>query len=108
MVDSLSNMFLTTPVHEWNNRTRSFDVPDYVVSFSGIVCSALSLTLDDGTVDTLAQFLLDLFGVEPEFQDFILNDYLPEVTQGRGYPGPTNSLFKAGLMCFSLGRSPLT
>lgn len=81
MVESLSNMFLTTPVYEWNNRTRSIDVPDYVVSFSGIVCSALSLTLDDGTVDVLAQFLLDLFGVEPEFQDFILNDYLPEVTK---------------------------
>ena len=81
IVDSLSNIFLTTPVYEWNNRTRSFDVPDYVVSFSGIVCSALSLALDDGTVDVLAQFLLDLFGVEPEFQDFILKDYLPEVTQ---------------------------
>ena len=79
MVDSVSDMILTTPVQEWNNRTRSIDVPDYVVSFSGIVCSALSLALDDATVDALAQFLLDLFGVEPEFQDFILNDYLPEV-----------------------------
>ena len=79
MVDSVSDMFLTKPVQEWDNRTRSIDVPDYVVSFSGIVCSALSLALDDATVDALAQFLLDLFGVEQEFQDFILNNYLPEV-----------------------------
>ena len=35
--------------------------------------------MDDATVDKLAQFLLDLFGVEAEFQDFILNEYLPEV-----------------------------
>ena len=83
MVDSVSDMFLTKPVQEWDNRTRSIDVPDYVVSFSGIVCSALSLALDDATVDALAQFLLDLFGVEQEFQDFILNDYLPEVRHPR-------------------------
>ena len=84
MVDSISDMILKTPVQEWDNRTRSIDVPDYVVSFSGIVCSALSLALDDTTVDALAQFLLDLFGVEPEFQDFILNYYLPEVRRNRG------------------------
>ena len=83
MVDSVSDMFLTKPVQEWDNRTRSIDVPDYVVSFSGIVCSALSLALDDATVDALAQFLLDLFGVEQEFQDFILNYYLPEVRHPR-------------------------
>ena len=58
---------------------KGIDVPDYYLTFAAIVSSAFTLTFNDSVVDSLAPGLLDLFGLEPELQEFILDEYIPEV-----------------------------
>ena len=79
MTSSISDMFINKPVYEWKNHIDDIDKPDRFLIFSGIVSSACSLALNDDTFDSLAPILLELLGVEEEFQDFILNEYIPEV-----------------------------
>lgn len=79
MTSSILDMFINMPVYEWKDHLDGIDKPDRFLIFSGIVSSACTLALDDDTFDTLAPILLDLLGVGEEFQDFILNYYIPEV-----------------------------
>ena len=79
MAQSVTDMFLDKPVYEWDSHVQGIDVPDYYLTFAGIVSSAFTLTFNDSVVDSLAPVLLELFGLEPELQDFLLNEYIPEV-----------------------------
>ena len=98
-------MFLTMPVNQWRSHFKAMDRPPYDLTFASIICSILSLTLDNqqidnifqevtqpfkdlgslisiiehGTVDFLVPALMDLFDIKQEQRDFILNQYLPEV-----------------------------
>ena len=81
MTSSILDMFENKPVYEWKAHIDDIDKPDRFLIFSGIVSSACSLALNDDTFDSLAPILLELLGVTEEFQDFILNDYIPEVHQ---------------------------
>ena len=83
MTTNILEMFINKPVYEWKNHIDGIDKPDRFLIFSGIVSSACSLALNDDTFDSLAPILLELLGVEEDFQDFILNDYIPEVKQSR-------------------------
>ena len=85
MAQSVSDMFLEKPVYEWDSHMKSIDVPDYYLTFAGIVSSAFTLTFNDSLVDALAPVLMGLFGLEPELQDFILNEYIPEVRPKSGH-----------------------
>ena len=79
MADSISDMFLTEPPYKWQNHSKSIKTPNYFVTIPSIATTAFSVGFDDSVVDTLAPFLLNLFGIEQEDQDFLLNEYIPEV-----------------------------
>ena len=105
MARSMSDMFLTMPVNQWLSHFTAMDRPEYELTFSAIVTSMLSISLDNqqlinifrevtppfldcgsltsflkhGTVDFLAPVLMDLFDLKEEQRDFILNQYIPEV-----------------------------
>ena len=81
MTSSILDMFMNKPVYEWKTHIDDIDKPDRFLIFSGIVSSACSLALNDDTFDSLAPIFLELLGVDEEFQEFILNDYIPEVRE---------------------------
>ena len=64
---------------------KGIDVPDYYLTFAAIVSSAFTLAFDESLVDSLAPVLLELFGLKPELQDFVLNEYMPEVSKRKRY-----------------------
>ena len=104
---SMSDMFLNMPVDQWLDHIKVINqsLPEYEVTFAAIVSSILSFSFDHqelrkifqkvdrpfktfdslisflkyGTVDILVPVLMDLFGIEQEQKDFILNQYIPEV-----------------------------
>ena len=102
----MSDMFLTVPVYNWDTHFTTIDLPDYEVTFAAIIASGMSLSFDNhelsnilhkvrvpvvkldsllsfikyGTVDSLAHILMGLFDLKGGLQDFILKQYLPEVS----------------------------
>ena len=102
---SMSDMFMEKPVNEWLSHFKAMDIPDYQLTFSAIVTSIMSLTLDNqllgniykertkpfqefgflisnikhGPTDFLVPALMELFDLKQGEKDFILNQYLPEV-----------------------------
>ena len=99
-------MFLTVPVYNWDTHFTTIDLPDYEVTFAAIIASGMSLSFDNhelsnilhkvrvpvvkldsllsfikyGTVDSLAHILMGLFDLKGGLQDFILKQYIPEVS----------------------------
>ena len=80
MANSISNMALTMPVTEWEYHIENIDVPDFFITFGGLLSSAFTLAFEDDLVDALAPFLMDLLSMPEELQDFILDEYIPEVS----------------------------
>ena len=81
---------------------KSIDVPDYYLTFAAIVSSAFTLTFNDSLVDSLAPVLLEVFGLEPELQDFLLNEYIPEVSP------KSEAFYYAVCTCKSINHQMLT
>ena len=79
MSASISDMFLTEPPYKWQNHSKSIHTPNYFVTIPAVATTAFSVGFDDGVVDSLAPILLNLFGIGQEDQDFLLNEYIPEV-----------------------------
>ncbi|XP_023321882.1 uncharacterized protein LOC111696503 [Eurytemora carolleeae] len=104
----LTELFITTPVENWTQAILDLDVPDYYLTFSGLVCTFFTLLLDDTLADilipelmnlfnlclvctfftlllddTLADILIpelmNLFNLPEEQREFIFNFYLPEI-----------------------------
>ena len=57
------------------------DTPDYMLTFSGLVCTLLTLQLPEDQVDTIVLPLMDAFGLPDEARAFIFDHYLPEASQ---------------------------
>ena len=79
MSASISDMFLTEPPYKWQNHSKSIHTPNYFVTIPAVATTAFSVGFDDSVVDTLAPILLNLFGIGLDDQDFLLNEYIPEV-----------------------------
>ena len=79
MAGSISDMFLAEPPYKWQNHSKSIHTPNYFVTIPAVATTAFSVGFDDSVVDALAPILLNLFGIDQEDQDFLLNEYIPEV-----------------------------
>ena len=77
-------MFLAEPPYKWESHSKSLDTPSYFVTIAAVGTTAFSVGFGESVVDTLAPILLDLFGVGQEEQEFLLNEYIPEVDIGLG------------------------
>ena len=80
MARSISDMFISMNVTEWESHIEGIDKPDYYISFAAIVSSTLTLAYPEAVVDRVAAALFDLFSVEQDVRDFITKDYLPEAS----------------------------
>ena len=83
MARSVSDMFITKNVTEWESHIEAIDKPDYEISFAAIVSSTLTLAYPDPIVDRVATTLFDLFGVDQDIRDFITQDYLTEASKAK-------------------------
>merc|ERR1711915_649769 len=75
-VRDLSFMLQTAPVNDWKQGIAELDTPDYMLTFSGIICTLLTLQLPDSEVDWILPSLIDLFNLPEEARTFIFNHYL--------------------------------
>ena len=106
IASKMSDMFLELPVFNWETNFTTIDMPDYEVTFAAIIASSMSLSFDNhqlsnillqvrapvmkldsiitfikyGTVDSLTNVLMHLFVLKEGLQDFILYQYIPEVS----------------------------
>ena len=76
----LTEMIRTQPVNMWLETLNGLDLPDYMTSFAGIVCSVLTFTFEDEQVDSMIDTLATLFDIPEDIYNFMVNTYLPEVT----------------------------
>lgn len=79
LCDEFQSMYLSLPVENWHDHTNSFDIPDYYVSFAGIFSNVMTLAFPDEVVDQYAPLFMEAFGLKPEYQDFIMTKYIPEI-----------------------------
>ena len=80
---SISDMFTSKNVTEWESHIEAIDKPDYYISFAAIVSSTLTLAYPDAIVDRVVTLLFNLFSVDQEVRDFITKEYLTEVSYGK-------------------------
>jgi len=80
----LINMFSESPVDQWTDLILALDMPDYFTTFSGLVCTFLTLRLDSLSADLAIVTLMDLFKLPEEQREFILYHYLPELREAAG------------------------
>merc|ERR1719244_1772782 len=77
--EQLALMLQTAPVNDWKQGIAELDTPDYMLTFSGIICTLLTLQLPDSQVDVALPSLMDLFNLPEEARTFIFDHYLPEI-----------------------------
>ena len=75
----VTQMVRAEPVENWEAILDNLGLPNYYMTFSGIICTVLTVTFDDEQVDSLVDRLLTLFSIPEDIYDFIVNVYLPEV-----------------------------
>jgi hypothetical protein len=76
---SVLEMFMSKPIPEWKDHIVDLNLPDYYITFSGLVINSFTLAFDDATVDALVPILMDAFGIPEDQKTFILEQYIPEV-----------------------------
>jgi len=75
----LADMLRTEPVDTWTAGIADLDTPDYMLTFSGLVCTLLTLQLPQDQVDAIVPPLMDAFGLPEDARAFIFDNYLPEL-----------------------------
>merc|ERR1711970_598981 len=75
----LVDMLRTQSVDTWKDGIADLDTPDYMLSFSGIICTLLTLQLPASQVDTIVPPLMNAFGLPDDAREFIFDHYLPEI-----------------------------
>merc|ERR1712215_172152 len=75
----LADMLRTQPVDTWADGIADLDTPDYMLTFSGLVCTLLTLQLSTEQVDTIVPPLMDAFNLPDDARAFIFDHYLPEI-----------------------------
>merc|ERR1740131_859029 len=78
----LADMLRTQPVNSWIGLIEELDTPDYMLTFSGIVVTLLTLQLPQDQVDAVLPVLMDAFSLPNETRAFVFDVYLPEIRAG--------------------------
>jgi len=81
LVTSLLEMYREAPLEGWYDISSELykSLPRLQLCFCGIFGNILNLLLPPETVDQIITPLMDLFLVKPEEQEFMRNQYLPEL-----------------------------
>lgn len=75
----LADLLRSEQVDNWTQGIEELDTPDYMLTFSGIVCTLLTLQLPAEQVDTVLPVLMDAFNLPEEARAFVFDIYLPEI-----------------------------
>jgi len=75
----LADMLRTEPVDMWMDSIAALDTPDYMFTFSGIICTLLTLQASDEQVDAALPALMDAFNLPDDIRAFIFDQYLPDI-----------------------------
>merc|ERR1719209_2901540 len=75
----LAQLLRSQPVDTWKEGIAELDTPDYMVTFSGIICSLLTLQLSEEQVDAVVPTLMDAFNLPDDIRSFMFDQYLPEI-----------------------------
>jgi len=75
----LAELLRSQPVDTWKEGIAELDTPDYMVTFSGIICTLLTLQLSDEQVDAVVPTLMDAFNLPDDIRSFMFDQYLPEI-----------------------------
>ena len=68
-------MLRTRPPSEWSDEIKNLDMPNYYVTFSGLVTTMFTLLFSEGTVDFIVPEMMKLFPLEDEVKTFIWNQH---------------------------------
>ena len=79
IAEDFLSMYLNKPVYEWHDHIDTIDMPNYYLSFAGIISTIASVGLEETTVDALVPILADIFGLSDQYTEFITDQYLPEL-----------------------------
>ena len=79
IVDRFVDMHMKMPVSEWLEATQELDMPDYFLTFTGIVSTVMTIGFEKETVDFLFPKLSDIFKLPDEMREFMETQYLPEI-----------------------------
>ena len=77
--DQLNDMFLNQPPSEWAATINGFDMPNYYMTFAGLVSTVFSVALEPEQADPIIDSLIDLFSFPEAEGQFLKEHYLPEV-----------------------------
>jgi len=75
----LAELLRSQPVDTWKEGIAELDTPDYMVTFSGIICTLLTLQLSEEQVDAVVPTLMDAFNLPDDIRSFMFDQYLPEI-----------------------------
>ena len=69
---------MNKPVTEWSAITSSIDIPKLQKTFCGVLGYIFTLVFDPETVDQLVPTLMETFGVLPDDQVIVLENWMLE------------------------------
>ena len=79
VAEELMDLYLTQNVTEWQEIFRSYDLPFQFTSFGGIIVTIVTILFEDELADNLFVFLRDIFHLDMDIYDFLMDDVVPEV-----------------------------
>ena len=79
IVSQITKLFMNSPVQEWSQPIAQVDIPVFFESFAGLIYTFMSLIFDNSTVDMIGPFLMETMGVPQDSQQFVLEEYVPEL-----------------------------
>jgi len=101
----LMNMFTSKPVEEWEAQIRSMDMPNFFISFSGLIGPMILMRFDVVTADLLIFGLMDLLDVPAKDKEFVTHYFLPEIKNATAHINLTDEQkyeLEGNLMSFAI------
>jgi len=75
----LADLLSNSPVQDWREGIARLDMPEYTTTFSGLVCTLLTIGLEESAADMVISQLMDAFSLPELIREFITSEYLPEI-----------------------------
>jgi len=79
MTKELAKIYLDLPVEEWSDAMLALDIPNFYIINAATVFTAMTLTLEEDTVDTVIQLLASIFEYDNDDASFLRDDFLPAI-----------------------------
>lgn len=83
MAQSVTDMFRSVPLDEWEKNVKNMDIPDYEVSFSAYVLTVMEqLKSNEGFFGWASSMLIERIGLNEEDKKFLIGRFKTNLKQG--------------------------